>query len=143
MKIAGGCLCGAVRYHADTKPLRVVVCHCTNCQKQSGTAFSLVVTIPSEALHLDGLTVDYADESETGSKVRRRFCGSCGSPLVSEAHSRPGVVFIKAGTLDDTSWLVPEAHIWCRSAQPWVYIDLALPRFEKAFGASSPECEGK
>ena len=133
-KITGGCLCGAVRYHADAEPLRVVICHCTNCQKQSGTCFSLNVAIPADALQLAGETIDYSDRGESGSQVLRRFCGSCGSPLVSEMEASPDVAIIKAGTLDDTSWLVPEAQIWCGSAQPWVPLDPALPRFEKGFG---------
>jgi hypothetical protein len=132
MDIEGGCLCGAVRYHASSDPLRVVVCHCTNCQKQSGTAFSIVVAIRSDSLRIIGSPVTYSDQSEDGSEVLRRFCGRCGSPLVSEAASRPGLAFIKAGTLDDPGWLAPQAHIWCQSSQPWVKIDPALPRFEKA-----------
>lgn len=133
MDLTGGCLCGAIRYYSDAAPVRVVVCHCINCQKQSGTAFSLVVSVPSEGLLLEGVPTDYADVSEAGSAVLRRFCGICGSPLLSELASRPDVSFIKSGTLDDTSWLRPEAHIWCRSAQPWIYVDPTLPRFERGW----------
>jgi hypothetical protein len=135
MNIEGGCLCGAVRYRAETVPLRVVVCHCRNCQKQTGTAFSLVVAIPSDALRLQGETVTYIDTGDSGAEVHRHFCGSCGSPLISKIPSRPNVVFIKSGTIDDTRWLVPEAHIWCRSAQPWVHMDPELPRFDGPFGS--------
>ncbi len=129
MKLAGGCLCGAVRYSADTEPLRVVVCHCKNCQKQAGTAFSVVVAIKADALTLVGETGEFVDTGDSGNEVRRRFCRSCGSPLVSEMPGRP-VIFIKSGTLDDTNWLVPQVHIWCKSAQPWVSIDPTLPQFE-------------
>lgn len=139
MKIEGGCLCGKVRYSADTEPLRVVVCHCRNCQKQSGSAFSLVVMIPAEALRLQGDIVDYLDRGDSGAEVRRRFCGGCGSPLISQALSRPEVVFIKAGTLDDTDWLAPQAHIWRRSAQPWVCADPDLPSFDGPFGVTAPQ----
>jgi hypothetical protein len=142
MKIEGGCLCGRVRYHADTTPLRTVVCHCKNCQKQAGTAFSLVVVVSSDALKLEGETVDYIDIGDSGAEVRRRFCGACGSPLLSEIPSRPGMAFIKSGTLDDTSWLVPQAHIWRRSAQPWVYIDPDLPSFDGPFGSAPSSTEG-
>lgn len=133
-RIAGGCLCGRIRYQAQAEPLRTVVCHCTHCQRQSGSAFSLVVAIPSGALRLEGEPVDYLDRGDSGAEVRRRFCGACGSPLLSEISSRPEVVFIKAGTLDDTSWLAPEAHIWRRSAQPWVRPEPELPQFDGPFG---------
>lgn len=128
--IQGGCLCGRVRYHSEAEPARTVVCHCRNCQKQAGSAFSIVVAIPADSLRIEGPTTDYEDVGDSGAAVLRRFCGACGSPLVSIIPSRPALVFIKAGTLDDTGWLQPQAHIWRRSAQPWVQTDPALPHFD-------------
>ena len=70
--------------------------------------------------------------SDTGQEVARRFCRDCGSPIVSLPEAMPEVAFIKAGTLDDTSWLEPQLHVWCESAQPWVALDrlaeTTLPR---------------
>lgn len=136
MELAGGCLCGSVRYSCNASPLRTAICHCTHCQKQSGTAFSIVVAVPAQSVRVDGKTVDYQDVGDSGGAVIRRFCGNCGSPLISEIVAQPDIWFIKAGTLDDTSDLKPDVHIWCESKQPWVTIDGDLPSFPKARAAS-------
>ena len=100
------------------------VCHCKNCQKQTGTAFSIIVGVPAESLSFNDSESlsEFPDTGETGGAVTRRFCSNCGSPIVSLVESVPGVAFIKAGTLEDRSWLEPTLHIWCDTAQPWVDI---------------------
>jgi hypothetical protein len=131
MKIEGGCLCGKVRYSAEAEPAFVAVCHCKNCQKQAGTAFSIVVAIPKPALSMQGTVKTFNDRGDSGKPVYRRFCPECGSPILSEANALPGVAIIKAGTLDDTSWLKPGMEIFCDSAQPWVNLGGERQRFPK------------
>jgi hypothetical protein len=109
------------------------VCHCENCQRQTGTAFSIIVGIPAASLSFEGEEHlgEYLDKGESGGAVQRRFCKNCGSPIVSLVESMPGVAFIKAGTLEDRSWLKPSTHFWCETAQPWVEIPEsvdAIPR---------------
>ena len=132
-KLSGSCLCGRVRYDSDAEPLFTIVCHCTNCQKQSGTAFSTVVGAPKETLVINGEEnlADYIDTSDAGDDVRRRFCRNCGSPVFSIVKSLPDVTIIKAGTLEDRSWFEPTAHVWCDSAQPWVHIEPTVKTFAK------------
>ena len=81
MKIEGGCLCGKVRYSADTEPAFVGVCHCKNCQKQAGTAFSVIMGIPAAALSVEGELKTYEDRGDSGQAVLRRFCPNSGSPI--------------------------------------------------------------
>jgi hypothetical protein len=129
-KIRGGCMCGKVRYSSDAEPGLTAVCHCVDCQKQSGSALSIVVAVPTDAISFEGeMTLYKTDGKETGQAVNRYFCASCGSPLYSDPDVMPGMIFVKAGTLDDTSWLKPELNMWCDTAQPWVAIDDNLPRF--------------
>jgi hypothetical protein len=109
--MTGGCLCGRVRYSAEAEPLLTLICHCTHCQKQSGAAFSVNVVVPRAALSIEGEPKTFEDRGASGRPVHRRFCPDCGSPVVSELDARPGVAFIKAGTLDDTGWLRPTAEI--------------------------------
>src|SRR5664279_416174 len=116
-RIEGGCLCGQVRYSAHAEPVFVGVCHCKNCQKQSGTAFSVVIAIPKSAMSIQGQLKTYHDKGDSGQPVLRRFCAECGSPIVTEVSVMPDLTLIKAGTLDDTSWLDPKMHIFCDSAQ--------------------------
>jgi hypothetical protein len=73
----------------------------------------------------------YADKGESGKSLSRKFCRNCGSSLATEAEAYPGAIIIKAGTLDDRSWLKPNTHIWTNSAQPWVRIEPGATTFSK------------
>ena len=122
-RIVGGCLCGNVRYTSTANPLSVMVCHCKNCQKQTSTAFSLIVALPKGALAIEGELSAYRDVGTSGQAVVRRFCGACGSAIMTDAAAYPTMEFLKAGTLDDTSWLKPDTQFWCDSAQGWLTLD--------------------
>ncbi|MBL8481630.1 MAG: GFA family protein [Rhodocyclaceae bacterium] len=105
------------------------VCHCTHCQRQTGTAFSVLVAVPRGSIQMEGSDPHvYFDVGESGQPVLRKFCAQCGSPIYSEVAATPQLDWIKAGTLDDTSWLQPQVHIWCDSAQPWVHMDESVAR---------------
>lgn len=127
-KHQGGCLCGKLRYEFEAEPLMTAICHCRNCQKQAGSAFSVIVGLPADALRLRGETLAvYQDTGEdSGQPVLRYFCRDCGSPIKSEGAAAPGLVFVKAGTLDDITWLAPSMAVWCDSAQPWLRLEPAL-----------------
>lgn len=117
----GGCLCGAVRYTVQWPPLGIATCHCRNCQKQAGSALSLVAFLMRDQLAVTGTLTTYDDQGSSGDRVHRKFCGKCGSPVVTETPSATaqGMIFIKAGTLDDCSDLNPTTHYWTKTAQPW------------------------
>jgi hypothetical protein len=131
VELVGGCLCGAVRYRSNKPAVGTAICHCTHCQKQCGGAFSINVAVPVDALTVEGETVDYHDLGDSGGGVIRRFCGKCGSPLISDIAGQPSIRFIKAGTLDNTVDIKPQVQIWCASRQPWVAIDPDLPAFPR------------
>ena len=121
--MTGGCLCGQVRYSVTGEPAMQVNCHCKNCQRQSGSAFSTIVGVPEGALTIEGTFKTFDDEGESGQAVLRDFCPKCGSPLFSRVAAAPGMIFIKVGTLDDTASFTPAMHLWAKSKQDWV--DLA------------------
>ncbi len=127
-EITGRCLCGSVTYHAEGEPLVQAVCHCTDCQRQTGTAFSVIVGVPRAALTVEGSTLaSFTTTGEDhGGDTQRQFCSACGSPIVSFVEAMSELAFLKAGTLDDASWLEPAVEVWTRSAQPW------SPHFEHA-----------
>jgi hypothetical protein len=124
-QLDGQCLCGKVTYHCDGEAMATLLCHCTDCQRQTGTAFSIVVGVERDALHVDGGSLGSVTTigEDTGEAVHRQFCLACGSPIVSLPDATPDLAFIKAGTLNDRSWLEPEMEIWCRSAHPYVTFD--------------------
>jgi hypothetical protein len=131
-KISGSCLCGAVRYECNAEPLGMAICHCSHCQKVSGSAFSVNIVVPAPSVTWQGQTpASYADKGESGRSLSRKFCRNCGSSIATEAEGLPGALIIKAGTLDDLSWLKPNTHIWTSSAQPWVKIEPGATTFSK------------
>lgn len=128
----GGCLCGAVRYIVQWPPVLVATCHCGNCQKQAGSALSVIAFLKREQLEVVGELSTYEDVGASGDAVYRKFCGKCGSPVITETPSATtqGNVFIKAGTLDDCSALVPTLHFWTKSAQDWFVFPESGQRLE-------------
>jgi hypothetical protein len=130
-EMRGGCLCGQVKYVATAEPALVAVCHCKNCQKQAGTAFTIVVGIPKSAISIQGRLKTFNDTGDSGQPVRRNFCPECGSPITSDVAIMPDLTFIKAGSLDDTSWLDPKMHVYCDSAQRWTPIPEGIQKFGK------------
>ncbi|MEM6682041.1 MAG: GFA family protein [Pseudomonadota bacterium] len=126
MLMTGQCLCGDISYDIRAEPLLTGVCHCKNCQRQAGSAFSILIGVPKAAVTVQGTPKQYEDTADSGKPVFRQFCGNCGSPLFSLVPDAPDLMFVKAGTLDDTSMLKPQAHYWCDSAQDWIDIDPAV-----------------
>jgi len=127
-QITGRCLCGAVTYTSDAPPVVQAVCHCTDCQRQTGGPFSVIVGVPRAAFTVEGDTLaSFATIGEDhGGETQRSFCTACGSPVFSIAAVAPELAFIKAGTLDDASWVEPSVEAWTSSAQSW------SPHFEHA-----------
>ena len=131
MKIEGGCLCGKVRYSGDAEPIFVGVCHCSTCQKGSGSAFNTVVAVPKAAVNTTGTVRSYEGRGDSGKATYRRFCPECGSPVAIEAEVMADVVMIPVGTLDDRSAITPAMQIYCDSAQPWAILEGGIQRFPK------------
>jgi hypothetical protein len=104
-QMTGGCVCSQLRYATNAEPIFSAVCHCRTCQKQSGTAFRIVVAVPQSAVSIQGSLKTYTRAGDTGQQVVNRFCPDCGSTVVIEPAALPGTTIIPAGTLDDTSWL--------------------------------------
>lgn len=129
--ITGGCLCGAVRYAVEGEPSAQAVCHCRNCQRQTGSAFSVLVAVPRAALTLNGTPQTFVDQGDSGAAVHRHFCGACGSPIYTELPSAPAVVYLKAGTMDEPRELAPRVHVWCDSAWSWPGVPENAIRFGK------------
>lgn len=126
----GGCNCGNIRYKIEGKPVIVAQCHCKNCQRQSGSAFSVNLMVKADGVTTTGDLTTYEDrDTHSGNPVYRRFCGTCGSPIFSELAQGNGMVIVKAGTLDDPTTLTPAVSVWTSTKWPWV----ELPEGQKGF----------
>ena len=133
--LTGGCLCGKVRYRADFAPTLTAVCHCTTCQRQSGSAFSVNVMVPEAKIAIEGELACFADTGDSGNAVDRKFCSACGSPILSAISAMPGVVALKAGTLDDNAPVKPGVQMFCDSKQAWCEFE-GINALPKGFPAS-------
>ena len=115
----GGCLCGKIRYEITEAPQLVYTCHCIACQQQTSSAFSLGVTVPETGFRLTSGEPRALQRNTDSGRINTRFvCADCASWLYSQP--RGGLVRVRAGSLDDRSWLRPTRHLWTRSKQPWV-----------------------
>lgn len=99
----------------------MIACHCKDCQRQAGSVLSTIAAFPKDSVTISGEPKVFHGKGESGRTVLRKFCGDCGSPILSEIpqDSFADMYFVKAGTLDDTSGLTPAAHLWTASAQDW------------------------
>ena len=133
MKIDGGCHCGALTYEAEIDPDKVTVCHCTDCQKMSGTAFRTVVRAGEDNFTmLSGEPRIYVKTAESGASRAMGFCESCGTQIYgTSAGDGPKIYGIRVGTITKSAQLAPKRQIWTRSAQPWLCELDGLPKSEK------------
>ena len=140
MKIEGACHCGKIRYEAEIDPETVKICHCTDCQVLSGTAFRTVVqTIEDSFQLLSGKPTVYVKTAQSGNRREQTFCPECGTPIYSAAAGTGGtIVALRVGTIQQRDRLVPTEQYWHRSSQRWL---AQLPMIEKSeqqpvFGAN-------
>lgn len=131
LPLTGGCQCGRVRYEIRAKPLSVYACHCTECQRQSGSAFALSLPVARDGVAVVGGTpATWRRVLADGRAIACFFCGDCGTRLFHNPERNPQASIVKPGTLDDTTWLAPVGHIWTSSAQPWVQIPSDTVNYE-------------
>jgi hypothetical protein len=127
---SGGCLCKAVRYTFPSRPIAARLCWCRLCQYLSGGNGMASVGFHTDGLEIQGQVTWYASTADSGNRMSRGFCATCGTPLFSKAGARPQVIFVRAGSLDDPNAMAPEINIWTREAPKWACMDPALPKVE-------------
>jgi hypothetical protein len=121
---AGRCLCGAARYRLDARPLGVNACHCDDCKKLTGAGNLLMVLASRDAFaHEAGAVERYRKTADSGREIDIVRCARCGVRLWHEPLSSPNLVFIAAGTLDESGWAIPASHIWLDKAAPSLRIE--------------------
>ena len=121
---SGGCLCGAIKYEFDKSNLiSAHHCHCIDCQKSTGSGKSTIIMLPAQAILMDGELKFYTSTTSSGRNMSRGFCEECGSPVLSFIKEMQEVNFLKAGSLDDSSWLKIDSNFYSSSAHSWSPID--------------------
>lgn len=120
--VTGRCLCGAVRFESDAEPIARRACWCRDCQYLASGNASATAIFRTEGFRSTGAVSEYVSTADSGTVMRRGFCPACGTPLFSRAESRPGLVVVRLGALDEAARFGPESTIWTASAPGWAQI---------------------
>ncbi len=124
----GACACGAIAFRCETNAASAVHCHCNDCRKATGSAFATIAGVPRTAFTLiSGKPKSWVTTGDSGGRVERQFCGSCGSPLFTLADHVPDTIFVKAGAFADPTWLRPSLACWTSRELPWARLPEDLP----------------
>ena len=132
MHIDGGCHCGHIKYEAEIDPNDVRICHCTDCQTLTGSAYRITVAAPKAGFKLlAGQPKIYVKTAESGNQRAHRFCAECGTPIYAAAITDPQSYGLRVGTIRQRKELRPRKQAWCRSALEWAMNIEALPQSPK------------
>lgn len=136
----GGCVCKAIRYRVKGTPIFTSVCHCTFCQRRTGSAFGIGAYFKEEDVQfVHGRLNAYEHRSDESNRwLRMEFCPTCGTTVSWTVQVRPGLRAIAAGTFDDASWLKVDRHAWVRSARSWTIVPSDVERFEEGSIQQAP-----
>jgi hypothetical protein len=137
LPLDGGCACGDLRYRLAAPPLVVHCCHCTRCQRETGSAFAVNAIVEPAALdHLAGSLSRVALPTASGNPQAVSRCASCGTAVWSEYGRRAPLRAVRAGTLDDPARAVPDIHIFTGTKLPWVILPPGVPAVKEYYRRS-------
>ena len=129
MEIDGRCHCGYLTYQATADPSNVAICHCTDCQTLSGTAFRTAIRIPNRDFRmLSGEPTIYVKTSDGGKKTAQAFCPRCGSQLYARHVEDAKFYAVRVGTVRQRDELEPKVQVWARSQVPWLEKLASIPK---------------
>jgi hypothetical protein len=122
MLVDGGCHCGALKFAAEINPDRVVICHCTDCQITSGSAFRTIVQAKAADFKmLQGTPKIYEKIGESGNRRALAFCAECGSHIFATSAEEPRQFYaLRVGTIAQCNELKPSMQVWCQSQLSWL-----------------------
>lgn len=134
-EISGGsCECGAFRYAVEGEPRTVVVCHCSHCQHQSGSAFGMSMVIAAGQFRvLSGVLQHFSRPADSGATMNCYFCPQCGTRIYHQKEGNDATIILKPGTLDSTAAISPARQLWTSAKQHWISLP-DMPAFERQPG---------
>jgi hypothetical protein len=127
-RYAGGCCCGAVRYEIAAEPIRGFQCQCRDCQRDTGSGHACVMVFSRAAMRVTGPVSENLRTAETGNSKLKGFCSRCGSPLYNKPVTRPDMIGVYVGTLDDPSGFRPEVVMFASRGHAWDHLDPAVAK---------------
>jgi len=130
-KETGNCQCGAISYSFNKeKVISAHHCHCKDCQRATGSGKATILFIPKKYIELNGDLKFFESKGSSGSHIRRGFCSNCGSGILSYAKEISHIFYVKAGTLNDSSWLTIDSNFFTKSANDWNAPDESIKCFD-------------
>ncbi|WP_411881894.1 GFA family protein [Polaromonas sp. YR568] len=133
MQVHGSCHCGGIRYEATVDPDHTTICHCTDCQKLTGSAYRVSVPAVEGSFQLlAGEPRIYVKTGDNGARRAQAFCPDCGSPLYTYAVDDPGIYGLRVGCIAEREALVPRLQKWRRSALRWTENLAGMAQREKS-----------
>lgn len=131
-KYNGSCLCGAINYECTGEPIFSGNCHCTDCQKSSGSGYVPALMFPASAVKIFGSPNYFEKNGDSGKKIQRGFCSSCGSTVFGTFEAIPNVIGVRAGTLNNPSLYEPKLDFYTGSASHWDFMNEKIPKLKKS-----------
>ena len=132
MSISGRCSCGAVTYECSATPVVQGNCHCSECQRMTGSAYSATLYVPESSVKINGDVKYFTRPGGSGNLVERGFCPVCGSQLFGKPSLVPGLIGLRAGSLDDPSDYRPQVDIFASGAAPWDHMNPSIAKFAES-----------
>ncbi|WFB34338.1 GFA family protein [Kiritimatiellota bacterium B12222] len=132
--ITGACQCGAVSYILKAAPLKMIACHCTECQKLSTSAFSITALVPADSIEFTGEMKEWSRGSDSGNENAAKFCPHCGNRIYHYNPADPSTLKLKIASISDTRVIQPTMHTWVSQKQAWFDIPPGVTVFEKQPG---------
>lgn len=129
MQVSGQCLCGAVRYRGDAEPQFQGKCYCTDCRKTSAAGHAAMMGFAADAIRFTGDVREFHSKADSGADVTRAFCPTCGTGIYSRNSKMPGLIFLRASTLDDPNLFAPQMIVWAARAPAWDPVNPGVPAF--------------
>ncbi len=132
VEFSGGCMCGAVRYEASGDPVRMVNCHCDTCRKITGSAFATNIFMKAEDVTVtQGETTVFEHGADSGNRLNKEFCPTCGSQIFSYRLDGPPLRGIKVGSIDDAGFVQPTANLYATRALHFTHISDDLINYDE------------
>lgn len=130
-RLTGSCLCGACSFEADTQIAMINNCHCTGCRKVTGAVYGTLLWLLRDDVRRMGDFEAFNHTADSGSAMTKTFCRTCGSQMFSENSSRPHLIAVRAGILDQKELVRPTFNVFCDSAIPSTPLDPDLERHDR------------
>ena len=126
----GSCLCGSVNYKSNSDPLVIQNCHCDQCRKATGSVYLTNLFIKEENFQITGEVNNYTHLSDAGNNMTKYFCPNCGSQVFGKNSGRPGIITIRAGTVNEKDIIKPIRNLFLKSKVPSTPINSNLEACE-------------